>query len=198
MISELAASLGVSRSPVREAIIALSQERLVSKSRTEGWVVSEISLQDMIQLSELRELIEVQAGKEGCLKCSTKILDEMELIISQLESITEIEEHLEKNWKVHELIVLSCGKKKFCEVFELIMRNLRWSGYIFMDLVGRREQSALEHRAILRCFKMKDQECVENAIKNHIRSVRNVLASGWVRTPFTNGNRAQHISPESE
>jgi DNA-binding GntR family transcriptional regulator len=183
--SELAASLGVSRSPVREAIIALCQEKLVRNEKGQGWIVSEISLQDIMESYEVRKLIEVHSGRTGCLDCPSEIIGEMKVIMSDLEKPFEMDSYREKNKRFHELIVLSCGNKKLQEVFLWAMKNLRWCGYLAMEVAWRREQTTLEHRRILEGFINKNQDDLGKAISDHISSIQNIISSNWDQHGFS-------------
>ncbi len=177
--SELAISLGVSRAPVRAAMAALCQDGLVVNRKGNGWIVSEVSLKDILESYELRKLIELHAGRQGCLKCSKEILNEMTAALDVLERTFEINLFREKDKRFHELIVLSHGNKKFQEVFGWTIKNLRWFGYLTLEIAGRREGTALEHREILEGFLRRDPEYLGKAIDHHISTAQNLVASNW-------------------
>lgn len=183
--SELAASLGVSRSPVREAIVALCQDRLVENKKGNGWVVSHVSLRDVLESYEVRKLIEITTGKQGCLNCPTEILDEMKVTVDDLaKKPFEITQFRERDKRFHELIVLSCGNRKFHEVFLWARRNIRWCGYLNLEVAGRREQTASEHRAILEGFLRQDPDHLGKTVDYHISSVQNTVANNWDKYGF--------------
>lgn len=182
---ELAESLGVGRSPVREAILQLEQEGLVTNTKKVGRVVSEISLQDILELYDLRKVIEVYAGKAGCLNCRKEIIDEMATNAKEYENQNvEIEVLREKNRRFHELIVLSCGNRKLHEVFVRTMRSLRWCTHLALAVLGRREQSISEHKKILEAFAMGNQELVEKAICEHIEAVQGNMRKQGMNASF--------------
>jgi len=181
---ELATSLGVSRSPVREAILQLEQEGLVRNTRG-GWFISEISIQDVAELYDLRKLIEVYAGKVGCLDCPEEIMSEMKVNAGELEDQDlEVEVWRERNRKFHELIVLSCGNKKMHEVFVRTMKSLWWCSHVALAVKDRRRLSILEHKEILEAFLGQDPERVEKAICEHIETVQNNLRKEGARMGF--------------
>lgn len=201
--SELATSMGVSRSPVREAIVALCQDGLIV-NRKGKWFVSEVSLRDVLEFYEVRRLVEVTAGKQGCLNCPPEILDEMKLLVDQLDRTSEVQPFQEKNRRLHELIVLSHGNEKFREVFLWARRNIRWCGYFNLEIPGRREQTNKEHREIVQGFVRKDPDYVVKVIDNHISSVQNVVAANWEKFGFelrrcrnrANGSTFGHLHPD--
>ncbi len=181
---ELATSLGVSRSPVREAILYLEQEGLVRNTRG-AWFVSEVSIEDISDLYDLRKLIEVYAGKVGCLDCPEDIINEMKSNAGEFENEDlEVEVWREKNRKFHELIVLSCGNKKMYEVFVKTMKSLWWCSHVALALGQRRRQSISEHKRILEAFLEQDPELVEKAIREHIEIVQNNLRKEGTKMRF--------------
>jgi DNA-binding GntR family transcriptional regulator len=159
--------------------MALCQDRLVVNKKGKGWVVSELSLRDIIETYEVRKLIEMHAGKQGCLDCPKEVLEEMEVTLEELETISEIEPFREKNRRFHELIVLSSGNAKFHEVFLWSMRNIRWCGYITMEIPGRMEEIRKEHKAILKGFLKRDPDSIGKALENHISTLQNTIAQKW-------------------
>jgi len=177
--SELAAALGVSRSPVREAIIALGQEGLVSQKVGYGWIVSEISLQSIVESYEVRKVIEIHSGKKGCVNCSTEILNEMKSTLDNLEKPIKLHRYQKINRRFHELIVLSSGNKKLHEAFLWTIKNIRWCGSLTMGVAWRKEIIALEHRRIQDAFISKDPDCLAKAIEDHISSVQNIISTNW-------------------
>jgi DNA-binding GntR family transcriptional regulator len=188
--SELAASLGVSRSPVREALIQLEQERLVMKTSKGAWIVSEISLRDIMELYDLRKLIEAYAGKKGCVACSEDIIAEMKVNIKQFETQHEnVEAWGETNRRFHELIVLSCGNNQMHEVFMRLIKSLRWCTHLALSVLGRQDQSISEHKEILEAFLEQDQELVQKVICKHIETVRKNIKSQGMQTSFVRQDR---------
>lgn len=175
--SELAATLKVSRSPVREAIIALNHEGLVTNKRG-NWSVAEASLNDVMESYEARKLIEGNSAKIGALVCISEILDQMRETIEELNNTDDNEVWWQKNNRFHELIVLSCGNKKFHDIHLWVMKGIRWCGLLSMAS-WKREQNNSEHDKILMKFMQKDQSGCENAIVDHLTAVQRVIAENW-------------------
>jgi DNA-binding GntR family transcriptional regulator len=183
--SDLAQSMGVSRSPVREAILHLEQEGLVINTKKGGWIVSEVSLRDILELYDLRKLIEVYAIKKGCLNCPQEIKNKMESNVGELKSQDiEIGVWQENNKRFHELIVQSSGNIKIYEVFLRTMKSLRWCTYLALAVLGRQEQSILEHRNILEVFLKQDPELAGKVICEHIETVQKNIKSQWESVGF--------------
>jgi DNA-binding GntR family transcriptional regulator len=171
--ADLASSLGVSRSPVREAILQLRYVGLVEKKGNKSWYVSQISVKDIIEFYEVRKLLETYAAKKGCLNCPEKLAKEMKVTFELMEETKDIEIWRDKNLRFHQLIILSCQNDKILELFTWTMKNLRWCSHINLSDPKRLKYSMSEHEAILKAFIEKDQEMLEKAICEHIETVEN-------------------------
>ena len=180
---EIANSLGVSRSPVREALIQLSQLGLVRKTKKERWIVSEISLRDVIELYDLRKMMEVFAAKSGCLDSLQKNQKEMKDVLEKLNNFRNFDNDRElDNWRenakrFHELIILSSGNKKLHELFIWTMKRLRWTNQLTMAIPGRHRQSMEEHQEIYEAFMRQDPKSLEKAICEHIEIIQKEIKS---------------------
>jgi DNA-binding GntR family transcriptional regulator len=114
-----------------------------------------------------------------------EIIDEMKAINKEFENENvEVEVWREKNRRFHELIVLSCGNKKIHEVFMRTMKSLRWCSHLALAVLGRREQSIIEHKKILEAFVSQDQELVEEAICEHIETVQANIKRQGINVSF--------------
>merc|ERR1711879_893209 len=71
---ELANELGISRTPVREAIMMLENENLVHVFPRKGSFVSQITLKDIQEIFQIREVVETQVGKMVCKTISEEML----------------------------------------------------------------------------------------------------------------------------
>lgn len=86
---EIAAELGVSRGPVREALRQLEQEGLLEYTRNVGCSVKKITLEDIYEIYLLRATYEVLATKLCSGKFSKETLDKMEKALAQMEPLEE-------------------------------------------------------------------------------------------------------------
>lgn len=92
IVSELALSkeLGVSRTPVREAVRQLTGEGFLEESPNRGLAVATISRNDIAELYELREAIEVFAvGKAACVRLSASDRDRLQGILADIDALRE-------------------------------------------------------------------------------------------------------------
>lgn len=178
--TKISKELGVSRTPVREALRQLELEELVTIVPNKGAFVTGISSKDIQDIYAIRSLIEGLSAKRA-----TKNANETQ--INELEELLELAEfYLSKNnySQLHEL-----DSKFHNFIYEL--SDSRMLKHILTDLndyakrvrkasissTGRAAISLEEHRAILEAIKNRDGKKAENLMNKHIKNTsKNVLA----------------------
>lgn len=176
-LTEVAISqtLGVSRTPVREALKQLELEGLVASIPNKGTVVSGISKQDIIDIYEIRSLIEGLAARWAALKITDEQLKQLEEIIELTEFYTEKNnmEHLhELDSSFHEVIYEASNSKPLKHIlsdFHHYAQKVRMQS---IATPGRAQKSTEEHKAILEAIKNKNPEEAERLTNLHVKNVK--------------------------
>src|SRR5215813_13441095 len=171
----LADQLGVSKTPIREALIRLEQEGLVETTSFKGAVVTGYSRQDLIEIYELRELLENAAARAAAESMSDADRD-------RLRSICRESRKLRKGRDAAGLAALisAFDDVLFDQVrngrIRALIGNLRAHltriGYLTAEIPGRIDASVDEHEKILEAIAARDPELAERQMSAHIRSVR--------------------------
>ncbi len=176
--SKLSQTLGVSRTPIREAIRRLEQEDLI-KITTKGILIKGTDERDIEDIYEIRQRIEGLAAK----RCAKVITDE------QLESLCEIiemqEYYTEKGMydkikdadsAFHEAIYEICGSHVFLSVLSGLHRRIRKFRKISVQNPGRAVLATAEHREIFNALCAHDEKLAEKLTEKHIGNARdNIL-----------------------
>jgi GntR family transcriptional regulator, trigonelline degradation regulator len=171
----LADQLGVSKTPIREALTRLEQEGLVETTSFKGAVVTGYSRQDLLEIYELRELLENAAARTAAESMADADRD-------RLDRICRESRKLKKN---HDAAGLAALISAFDDVlFEQVrngriralIENLRAHltriGHLTAEIPGRIEASVDEHEKIVQAIAARDPELAERQMREHIRSVR--------------------------
>jgi DNA-binding GntR family transcriptional regulator len=172
---KLAEEMGVSRTPVREAIRQLELEGLVSSIPNKGVIVEGISKQDMDDIYAIRESLEGLAARWAIQRIESDSLKELEDIYELMEFYTEkgdLDHVGELNSRFHEVIfeaTKSAPLKQVLSDFQFYIENIRLAS---LKSPGRAKQSLEEHKAIVDAFKKGDLEQGEKALVQHIRNSR--------------------------
>ncbi len=170
----LASMLGVSRTPIREALHKLELEGLVKQKGARGFCVPEETAEEMSELFEIRAVLEGHAL--SCL-CSSITIDNMrslEALVRKAEdgvSAKKLELVFEYNTKFHDLLY-SLIRNKRPRLFSLIedMRDyiLRYRKDS-LDTLQAASRSVSGHKKILMALELHDPVLCEQVMRAHIR-----------------------------
>ena len=175
---EITERLGVSRTPVREAIQRLQAEGLVTFVPRKGAVVSSIPHKRIEEIYDIRGRLEAFAAglavdhvtehQEAQLK---KLVLEME----KLDPETDLERALQKNREFHYIIYSASGNETLVEMIEQLWKHIqRLRSFYLLTPNGYRD-STEEHRNILDAIIAKDQAKVEEQVRMHCEHSKTAL-----------------------
>jgi DNA-binding GntR family transcriptional regulator len=169
--ARLAETLGVSRTPLREALQRLEGERLVQKGEGRNYVVRQVDLGEYIQSLKLRLLIEPQAAVEAAARIPARKLVEVHCEVVDLTGTTP--HHTDAHWfsddHLHNLIIDYCGN----EVMARMLRDLRATTRLFEigQLKEWLQPDSSEHLVIVEALQKNDTDAVRAAVGSHIENL---------------------------
>ena len=172
---ELADEMGVSRTPVREAIRKLEKEGLVTIEPRKGAYASDVSIKDMVDVLEVREDLEAMAAAMAAQKVNK---DEKQALI---EATMEYKEAVESertediircDEKFHQLIVNCSGNKTLVQLFSQVQELALRFRYLYYDDFSRYERMPMEHREIEEAILSGDYEKARVAAGEHEKKLK--------------------------
>jgi DNA-binding GntR family transcriptional regulator len=168
----LAASLGVSRGPVREAIKHLAAEGLVTMRARRGPVVSSLTHEELIDAYQVREALEALGVRLATSRLTTEQLDRLQELNESMElcvDMNAVEGFFDKNEQFHGLLVEASGNRKLIEMYEQLASQMGRYRTQSLVLRGTMKRSIAEHNAILRALRKRDPERAARLLVEHIR-----------------------------
>ena len=173
--SKLADELGVSRTPVREALKQLELDGLVESIPNRGVIVKGLSDQDIYDIYSVRISIESIAAELAVERMTPEDLKDLTDICDLMEFFTmknDSAKIFELNTQFHEKIY-ACTKSRYLEHilkdFQIFIKSTRLES---LKTKGRLEIALREHKKILKAFKDHDKEAAKEAISKHIVSAQ--------------------------
>lgn len=169
--------LGVSRTPVREAIFRLESERLVTRDQRGGAVVAELSSEEIEDVYAVRSALEGLAARLAVGKMSHRDFVRLEHIQERLKSATremDADELATLNFWFHEVILKSTHNATLINFMGQIHASLRRATRTTLAYPGRAEEALEEHEALIEALKGQDADESELIARRHIDSAFNI------------------------
>ena len=167
---QLCAELGVSRTPVREALRRLSQEHLIEDS-PRGTVVLGVVRKDFEDMCAIRLRIEGLAVRgfidnlsEDSLRQLREAVEFQEFYLNKRDP-----DHIKAmDSRFHELIYQNCGSAILCDTLSPLHKKVQKFRRLSIEQAGRAETSVKEHRAIYEAIAAKDADLAERLMNEHV------------------------------
>jgi DNA-binding GntR family transcriptional regulator len=166
--------LGISKSPVREALNTLQSEGLIRIEPRRGAYVRRFTIKEVYDLYDLRETLEVHAV--AIAKVTPELIatleDSIHLTEKWLKAADKLR-HIEEDTRFHRSIADASGNGELCRVLSNIQQQI----WLFRCRTYRLSSTTAPsaHRAILDALSANDKKAAQIAMREHIRLVRNRL-----------------------
>lgn len=196
----LAREIGVSRTPVREALRRLSTEGFVEFMPNQGGRVPSLSFEDIKEIFDLRVILEGYAASLAARKMSVEQIEELKQLCDGMEKayfkqrVGYIQEISRGNRRFHRIILEAAGGQKLSRLLpQLIEMPLVLDTYNrFTD--DDMNRSMRHHRELIVAFAAQDADWANAIMSGHIQSARNCYLQS-VRERAANGNGSAVQSP---
>jgi DNA-binding GntR family transcriptional regulator len=169
---DVAARLGISRTPVREAIHRLEAEGLITYEPRRGVTVTRPNHLMIIELYVMREALEGTAAKLAAQHASeTELAALVELIESEAEHLTDGAELSRLNQKIHRLIYFAAHNRYLLRSLSGLADTMTLLPTMLDDL-ERAKEAHEEHLRLLAAIRARDPAAAEEAARAHLRSAQ--------------------------
>lgn len=173
---ELAKELGVSRTPVREALLKLAAENLIVFHPGKGITVNHFTKKDIEDLFELRQAIEEAAIARVMENLSEEQIQTAKNLIAQQEDCTKsnYDENLflEIDRRFHLFLVGESGNRFMVQTYNNIRDYITITAREALAREGRAGQVIQEHKAIVRALSQRKTRAIKHAIRKHLMSTK--------------------------
>jgi len=170
---KIAEQMGISRTPVREALRELAAEGFLKMNPNQGMIVNNASIEDVQNVLQIRGVLEGLAARLTATLISKEETKKLDSYIKQMEKFTGRNDSLafsDIDAKFHELIVNSCGNKQLIQIRKNISEQVNRYRIKSLNVPGRLKYSLKEHQEIAEALKIKDSKRADILSKKHIES----------------------------
>jgi len=177
--SELAIALGVSRTPVRDALRRLESDGLVRSERNRGYVVADL-MEDVAHVFLIRERLEGLAAGMAAETITRPELEGLDALQVEMETLlatsqTDIDRLVELNGELHRRITEASRSPRLIKLIERL--HPQYMSYQVLRLYSdeERRRSIREHREVLDALWQRDSGTAEQVINRHLEHGKRVV-----------------------
>jgi DNA-binding GntR family transcriptional regulator len=176
---KLAEDLGISRTPLINALKFLEHEKLVQSIPRRGFFVRLFDKAEMISIFELRELLEGLSARRACQNITDREIDQLKGFFRQfagIKDITDIKAYAREDRRFHNLLT-GIGAKEFLksilETYNII--SFSYQTVLSEGLVRSPNETIHEHLAIIEAISNRDADSAERLMRRHLSNSAAVL-----------------------
>jgi DNA-binding GntR family transcriptional regulator len=179
-VEEIARELGISRTPIREALLMLQAEGLVDAVPNRGAMVRVHTPEDLDDLYQLRALLEGYAARRASTRISDDQVEQLQAScdrFADLDPDTELRELVRENLFFHSTILDIAGSARLASMVRRVIElPLVYKSYIWYS-PDQNRISVHYHRQIVTALAARDAERAELIMKEHVFEARDLLVS---------------------
>lgn len=173
-VGSLAAELGVSNSPVREAMLALVDDGLMEVVPNRGYRAAVLTDGDLAEITQLRYLLEVPAAGQAA---ETDLGDRLQALYELVDRIErtaangDLAGNLDADRRFHLLVVDACGNRRLTELVARLRDQTRLYNLPALAESRALVASAAEHRPLLDAIAAHDRATAETLMRAHLAHI---------------------------
>lgn len=179
----VAQELGVSRTPVVEAINRLAEQGLVVPQPHRGTFVSDLSLERVIALFDVRLLVEEFGARRGLARAMDadiarlRVLLDEEAVLIHEDSVTDYLAWLRLNREFHQACVDLAGNPVLSEMHARLNIDIVMARAFHLATLRNSRDVHAEHRRILESYEHRDEAALLSAVRTHLVRGRDAYAA---------------------
>ena len=176
--NELCQNMGVSRTPLREAIRSLATEGLVELQPNRGAIVSVVSQDDVTEILPIMASLEGLGGRLAAAHMQTDQIKEIRQIHNQMVTHyqnNEVNEYFETNQLIHELITEGSGNQTLVDTINSLSAKVQRARFPAQMTRESWAKAVSEHEEMINALEARDPNKLEAILIQHVESKRTTI-----------------------
>ena len=165
----IAQEFGVSKIPLREALVQLKAEGLVSFMPNRGAVVTELSANEVDEIFTMRIALETKALERAIPNLSSADFIRAKSVLEILEKEKDRTQWSELNWEFHATLYQASQMPRLLSTIETLHNNVTRYLIIYLDRLSAQEISQKEHLAIFNACQKRNIDGATKQLTTHLR-----------------------------
>lgn len=178
METQLAEEMGVSRTPVREAIRKLELEGFVVMIPRRGTYVAGLSIKDINEVFEIRTALDVLAASLAAERITDEELEEMERLLVQIGEFidnNDINQIVAADAEFHDILYRASRNDRLFGIINNLREQFTRFRTISMAYPGRLQNTWAEHRRLVEAIAQRNIEVAQQVAREHMENAEQVL-----------------------
>lgn len=175
---QVAEALGVSRTPVREAIRMLESEGYVLIMPRKGAYVSDFSVKDIASVFEIRRALEGLAAELAAERATDEDRERLERLLVELAECVEtgdVERYVELDTEFHDTVYKASRNDRLAPIISSLREQIQRFRTRTLSTPGRMREALEEHRGLVEALGDRDAERARQQAADHIDNAENLL-----------------------
>lgn len=165
----IAEELGISRMPVREALVQLDAEGLVTIRPNRGAVVTPLTADDVEELFEIRAALEGIAGRHAATRFTPSDMEELQALSLRLKRpTTDVRAWLKIHDQFHDVLCMISGRRRLLNEIRRIRTSVHPYLLLYISVYHETEMEGAEHDSLLSALQTRNAILVERIVTEHI------------------------------
>jgi DNA-binding GntR family transcriptional regulator len=172
--TQLAEELGISKTPVRAALEELEREGFVTRILFKGTYVTEVTVKDLVEIFQLRAVLEGLAARIATPLFSPRELDQIARKLTAAETALaqgDLALCSELGKGLHDAIIDKADNLRLTLIIRNLDDHVQRFRAISDQISGRLNKSVKEHRRVLDALRHRDPDAAAQAMRDHLHSV---------------------------
>jgi len=177
--ADLSDALGISRTPLREALKQLATEGLVELRLNQSAVVTPFRREELMELFEAVAGIERCAAELAAARMQASDMDRLEVLQGKIEAHHdrgELRDYFETNQQIHSAIVDFARNTVLKSTHEILLARAERARFFALSVHGRWDESVREHQEILAALKARDAIRAGQLLGHHVLRTGEIVA----------------------
>jgi len=167
---ELAEWIGISRTPVREALGRLEGEGLVARDPHRGMIVARLDPDMVTELYYMREVLEGTAAGLAARHATDAEISTLRAIADRDRNTRDTARLAENNRVFHDALYRAAHNRYLVKTLNTLRQSMALLGQTTLAMPGRSATALEEHRRLIRAIEKRDSEAATKAAREHIRA----------------------------
>lgn len=178
---EIAARYGISKIPVREALLQLVAEGLVFSQTNRGFMVASLLPEEAEEILEIRAILECQAIRLAMPRMAEADIARARHVLDRAETAAALNSWSDLNWEFHETLYAPARRSRLLRLIRQISNPTDRYIRVLVSNANYRGRAEREHRAILAACEVGNAEAAALLLDQHIRQT-GVLLAAFLKT----------------